>query len=383
MKEQQLLQRPATLSDTIKDTDNSGIIPIFDFSQINPESLKDEVSQLQQEDNLSNELLSRKIDLSIDCPDIEFLFKKDGIGCIPIGDIVIVKGKQKAGKSTLIACWASALLIGDYMGFTALKNNCKVVYVDTEQNQANTRRLAKKVHALCGFPIDQNNPVFIVINLRGDNPSERINFICESIRKFHPDLLFLDGAKDLIIGGDINDPKASGDVVQLLMTLTKEYHMAIVTVLHENKKDSNLRGHIGTELLNKCSECWQVQKIGNSFKTVQTESRNEPTKGFSFMLSSDNLPIPNQFIPKITAKEKTDAKKLETLKQCFKPERSIKYTELVQLYCEYGNCKKTTAQTYIKTAIIQGYLLLEIDGKYKFNYQELESGCTPIPPTPS
>ena len=382
MKEQQPRQREATLSGTFKCSDISGLNPDFDFGLINPQSILSEVEHLINEDNISEGLKARIIDLSTETSGIEFLFKKDGTGCIPVGDIVVVKGKQKAGKSTLIACWATALLKGEYMGFTAMKKDCKVIYVDTEQNPANTNILVKKVHSLCCFPVHQNHTQFTAINLRGDTPMERIKFVYEAVKKLKPDLLILDGAKDLINGGDINDSKSSSEIVQSLMTLTKNYRLSIVTVLHENKNDTNLRGHIGTELLNKCSECWQVKKVDTKFESMQTDSRNQPAKGFSFMLNSEALPVHLEHVPRISVKEKTDAKKLKTLRQCFKLENSIKYTELVNMFCKNGNCKETTAQTYITIAFDHGYLIKELDGRYKFNYQKTEQGSTPIPPTP-
>ena len=150
-----------------KDTDFSAFSSHFESHNINPESIKNHVDELlQEEKQLSEEILSRIINLDKPEPDIEFLLEKDGVGCFPTGDIGVLKGKQKAGKSTLLACWITALSKGDYMNFKALILGCLIVYIDTEQNPANTRRLIKKIHSLCGYPTNLNNPNILVINLR-------------------------------------------------------------------------------------------------------------------------------------------------------------------------------------------------------------------------
>jgi len=322
----------------------------------------------QKFNKLPEHLKALLIDLSIDEPDIEFLFEKDGIGCISLGDIVAIKGKAKAGKSTLLICLIAALLKGEYMGFKALKKDCNVRYVDTEQNRANTFRFTKKVHTICGYKTNTNKETFRTLNLRGKTPDQRSKSINEIFEYLKPALLIIDGAKDLIINGDINSPTASGEVVQQLMTLSNNYHVSIITVLHENKGDNNLRGHIGTELLNKCSECWQVTKAGDVFEVEQTDNRNEPVEGFSFILNSEKLPVAIAYAPKIAPAERLKQNKISTFRQCLPQLTRKRYNELVTLYCEYGGCKDSTALKHIKDALNWGYLIKDDSGLYKFNY---------------
>lgn len=319
-------------------------------------------------DHISDELKSRIIDLSIPLPDIEFLFEINGVGSVPLGDIVILKGKQKAGKSTLLACWITALIIGQYMEFKALRLRCVILYIDTEQNPANTRKLSKKINFLCGLPNDQNQSNIIVINLRGDNPDDRFKFIFEAVGIFNPDLLIIDGIKDLVSNSDINDPKTSGDVVQKLMTISKGNHLAIIAVLHENKNDNNLRGHLGTEAVNKCSECWQVKKVDQIFEVEQTDSRNQPAESFSFKLDERGIPIPMEYTQKTSTQDRTILKMKETFRLCLPTFVSRSYTELTNLYCEYYGCKISTSQAHVAKALQHGFLKHEEDGSYKFNH---------------
>ena len=181
-------------------------------------------------------------------------------------------------------------------------------------------------------------------------------------------MLIIDGIKDLISNGDINDPKACGEVVQTLMTISKENHLAIVTVLHENKNDTNLRGHLGSEIVNKCAECWQVKKSGQIFEVEQTDCRNQPVEGFSFTLDNEGLPIPMEYTPKVSAQERTESKSKDTFQRCLPPMKNLSYTDLTNLYCEYYGCKEATAHTHIAKGIKQRFLSKEPDGNYKFSY---------------
>ncbi len=336
------------------------------------DKLIDQIKKLSGEPDageMSAELKETMIDLSIEEPDIEFLFDKSGIGCVSVGDIIVIKGKAKAGKSTLMICWIAAVLKGEYMGFKARKTNCTALYIDTEQNPANTKRFARKVHSIIGFQLDENYPRFRAMNLRGKNPDERGRLVAEAV-KLKPDLIVVDGAKDLIPDGDINNPKTCNQTVQLLMTITKNYPVALVTILHENKKDENLRGHIGSELINKCSECWQVVKSNaNIFEIAQSESRNEPIDGFSFELNEDKLPVEVQAMPKVSRANATDQKQRDAFRRCLPLNESKGYSDLIILYMEYYGCEKSCAKTHIAVGIKKEYLVKQPNGEYQFIYE--------------
>jgi len=200
----------------------------------------------------------------------------------------------------------------------------------------------------------------------------------DAVEFLKPDLIIVDGAKDLIPDGDINNPKSCGETVQLLMAITKQYPVALVTILHENKNDSNLRGHIGTELVNKCSECWQVVKKENIFEIEQAESRNEPIEGFSFELNADKLPVEVEALPKVSRANATDQKKRDAFKECLPPDKSMKYAELAALYMEFYGCEKSSAKNHIAEGIKKKYLKKLSNGDYEFIYEidpfELQEG---------
>lgn len=328
----------------------------------------EEVVQQEQDAELSEELRCRFIDLSKPYPEIENTLSIGGVGCFPIGDIVAFKAKAKQGKTLTNTAIIVAMIKGNYMGFTALKKGLRVLFVDTEQNPLNTAKLAKKVHKLCGFDTDRSIGNFSALNLRGDSPIERRKFISEAIEAIRPDVVFIDGIKDLV-ETDINDQVESGKVTQYLMSLTIDYRIVLVAVLHTNKAitDSNMRGALGTEITNKASEVWEVKKDGDIFNVSQDISRNAPADGFSFTLNEWNEPTPIDYVPKISRTEAKFIKMEENFRESLPLLTSKTYSELCTIYSETAGVSVKTAQTHVGEAVKKKFIERGRDGNYRFN----------------
>lgn len=341
------------------------------MTEINSNSINESACSLIDPNNGLN---ARTIDVTKPDIKIDYLFERDGQDCFAVGDIQAVKGKAKSGKSTFLIGLMVTLIMGAYMGFKALINGCTCLYIDTEQNPINTAKMVRKVLSICNLPVNINNDKLIAINLRGDDPTQRKGFIQEAVEKYNPNFIIIDGIKDLIEGGDINDPKASGEAIQFFMTLTKAHNVAILTVLHENKNDMNMRGHVGTELLNKCSEVWQIKKTDKIFEAEQIENRNEASNelSFSFEFNEDHLPVLVEAPEKLPPAEKTRQKKIESFYFCLQPGIRRSYTGLNAEYCEAYGCKVTTADNDIATFLKNGYLLKdEVSKEYRFNSEKM------------
>ena len=204
------------------------------MSELKPQTFLDHVNTLIEPSQIEPEtgLQARIIHLLKEYAEIDYLIEWDGQKCFSRGDFQVIKGKAKSGKSTFMISLLVTLLIGVYMGFKALKKGCVSLYIDTEQNPINTVKMVRKVHSICSLPLNEDDKRFTAINLRGDNPTERKSFIHEALKKFEPQFIIIDGIKDLIEGGDINDEKESGKAVQFLMEITKEFNASVLTVLH-------------------------------------------------------------------------------------------------------------------------------------------------------
>lgn len=183
-----------------------------------------------------------RIDLTQHYADAEYLLSVEGIGLLAKGDIQAIKGKAKQGKTFFITALVTAVLNGKFGALKASDKDYRVLIVDTEQNKKNVARNARKIHRLCGWPENENHPRFSAIALRRYDTDERREILEGEIASLKPDLVILDGIKDLC--RNIMDNPESTDVLDLLSRLSQDNNTAICCVLHENKSsaNSNMRG---------------------------------------------------------------------------------------------------------------------------------------------
>ena len=232
-------------------------------------------------------LEQRRITPDKELPPMEFLFRLFGKPCFPRGELVGLTGKPKSGK-TFISSILMTLCFREEV-LTMLRESpepLRVLWYDTEQSDESTQDILKnrivpmllgKVYGLefmvNGNSSDQEsinykpssiNPfpseMFHVFNVRQDQWRERLPLLEAAIERFKPDLVILDGIRDLI--NDINDGVLAQDTVERLMHLASEQHCCIACILHQNKsaEDKNLRGWIGTELTHKAFEVYECEK---------------------------------------------------------------------------------------------------------------------------
>lgn len=304
-----------------------------------------------------------RVNLTKEYPKIEFLLKRDDTGVFPKGDIQAIKGKAKSGKSTLILTLSAALLKGDFNGFQAVNSNAKVLYVDTEQNARNTQLFSLKLYKLCDWDTKKEYSGFDAYALRGETAETRYNVIEHLIKELRPDIIFIDGIRDLI--ADFNDITESGDIVGRLMRLSQEYNAAVCVVLHENKADGNMRGHLGTEITNKCSEVYKVTNDKGVMRVEQTECRNIPVKDFAFMIGADGLPD-SWDIP-ATPTDRVLDEIQSRINALFEKQAEYKYTDLVNEYVESSGLGKDTAKKHIAKARAQGLIIKGENNMYEID----------------
>ena len=180
--------------------------------------------------------------------------------------------------------------------------------------------------------------------------------------------MVIDGVADLLM--NFNDIEESNRLIGDLMKLSSLNDCAIICVLHENKKadDHGMKGHLGTMLLQKSDEVYQVQKVGDKFNITTTDCRHIPLDDFSFVVNSEGFPVPVQSVATDRQMEKALAKELKVrqiLKDCFsyKPEQT--YTELVAAYMLHGAVAQPTSKKAIAWAKEHGLISIFLN-KYKY-----------------
>lgn len=202
------------------------------------------------------------------------------------GNILTVQGRAKAYKTFLVSGMVAAAL-DEGLGMNGTKDVNRVLYIDTEQSDAHTQIVLKRIYRILDMPLDADDDSVIMLALRKENATERLKIACEAIEELRPDMVVVDGVRDLV--QDFNSIDESSKVVGKLMELSAHYNCAIVTIIHQNKGDNNARGHLGTELMNKSETVLQVVRDKSVATVAPVHCRNIEVDEFSFTVI-DGLP---------------------------------------------------------------------------------------------
>ena len=212
---------------------------------------------------------------------MEFLFRLFGRPCFPRRELVAITGKAKSGKTFVTSMLMACCNMRDVLSFhREHEPPLRVLWYDTEQSDESTQDILKnRVFRMVAPAPDlfsqRSGELFDVFNVRAVEWKERRSLLKEAVERYEPDLVIVDGIRDLV--NDINDGVLAQEVMEELMHLATEHNCCIVCVLHQNKgsEDHNLRGWIGTELMNKAFEVYACEKMmpQRVFKLEQTLTR--------------------------------------------------------------------------------------------------------------
>ena len=245
-------------------------------------------------------------------PKMDFLFRLFDKPCFPRRELVAITGKAKSGKtfvtSMLMAVGSQEGSINQLPLKRIREEPLHVLWYDTEQSDESTQdilknrimKLAADKHGLAQadlFDAENNSwsgKMFDVFNVRGVAWKERRSLLCEAVTRCKPDLVIVDGIRDLV--NDINDGVLAQEVMEELLHLATEAECCIACVLHQNKsgEDHNLRGWIGTELMNKAFEVYSCEKMmpQRIFKLEQTQTRKyDIERPMYYEVNDDGLPV--------------------------------------------------------------------------------------------
>ena len=195
---------------------------------------------------------------------MEFL----GRPCFPRKDLSVFAGVAKTGKTFVTSMLMAAATTGeDDPSVLALKRirkeSLKVMWYDTEQSLETTKEImVKRIAKMVGgtFPDTQ----FFVFNVRAMTFEERKKMLGVAIESYRPDIVIVDGIADLL--PDINDGPKAIELISELLGLADANNCNITVNIHLNRsgEKSNLRGWLGSMLLQKAFEVFNCAKV---FKT--------------------------------------------------------------------------------------------------------------------
>ena len=280
------------------------------------------VEELKTEEYVQ-ELRPYWLDPREDYPEPYHMLEYKGVPFSTIGGLGAISGQKKNGKTFVLAQLMAAILGNgnertqqylpglqvpertiEYLG-----HEPKVLYIDTEMEKLNSAKVLRRVHWLCDWDMKMPNERFNVLwlkNMPKDSDTKpykrRYQLIKMAIEVVHPDVVFIDGLRDLL--ASINDEEAGTQILDELASLAEEQRMCIWCALHQNpsrkndEDDMKMRGWIGTELGNKVSDTLISIKSktanGVTFTVKQQDARSKDLDDWKFEITDDagNLGVP-------------------------------------------------------------------------------------------
>jgi len=239
-----------------------------------------------------DEILRRaEIDSAKDLVKPPVILKFDDSDVFSIGDFSCIIGKAKSKKTFLVTLLVASFMNGSASNITTIKKEGKkrIFWFDTEQSKYHVAKAEKRVRSLSNSVSDYE---LKVISLRQYTPLQRRILINHALIVRNPQkdiaLAIIDGIRDLI--SDINNPDQATDITSWLMKVTSESDLHICTVLHQNKDNTNARGHLGTEIVNKGQTIISVN-IKDRISIVEAEQcRDKEFNAFAFAIDENDLP---------------------------------------------------------------------------------------------
>ena len=232
------------------------------------------------------------VDPAINYPPPRYLFTYNGVGFSPLGGMQVITGHRKNGKSFFTVQIMAAALGSTKLGGLRLNvgegipKEPVVLYIDTEMEIENCSLMLKRVHALIDFDINQRHPRFFALWLCLESPEDRWGKVRQAIEEVNPDLIVLDGIRD--VTRDINDPDGCSELVAEVGKIARRRNACFWNAIHYNDNNEKIRGWLGTELGNKATDIFEVtkEKKGDvvSFTVKQKDGRGKDVPGWIFMV---------------------------------------------------------------------------------------------------
>ena len=236
----------------------------------------------------------------------------------PLGGIHAITGQAGNGKTMTLAQFMAAILCGEYGSLRYELGDMiphpRVLYIDTEMEEANTIAVKNRVMSLCGKPINEKNSDFTVIMLRevpetvdtnGVRTPSSVNrwrMTLKAIWEYKPTAVFIDGLLDVV--ADFNDNKECQEIIYKCMQVASHYNISVWCIVHQNPGGEKLVGHLGSFLERKVTDVFQTKKYKNdktgdvTFTVSQKKARGRDVQDWQFrVLPVDSWGRPEQVEP--------------------------------------------------------------------------------------
>ena len=256
-------------------------------SDIVSEAVSQPTAGEQEREQRRAELAALRIMTGTEVPPEEPALSVDGVGFFALDDIHAVKAKQKAGKTSALKVCVAALLGGSQFRVKAELEEPRVLYLDTEQKQADTKLIVTDVRRMTGMDDAAIDSRLFVYGLRRRNFDQLLDDLRLLIGECRPQVVIIDGIVEFI--ASFNDESQSKQLIHELLLTAENHHCAVVCVLHTNKadEDHNMRGHLGTMLAQKAGTVLECRKQGGVISVSCADARHAEMPEWSIMFDDD------------------------------------------------------------------------------------------------
>ena len=179
-----------------------------------------------------------------------------------LGNVSVISGENKAGKSSVIGAIIAGAISDepmDTIGITVAKNTNQkaIIHIDTEQPKYDHYWMNSSI--LKRAKLEKKPQGYYSFAWIGKKPSELVKnmeLTCKDMNMMHGGIhmVLIDGIGDFV--SSVNLDEASNEVTRVIMNIARKYNTHVVVVLHMNpmkvKADAKgPRGHLGSELMRK------------------------------------------------------------------------------------------------------------------------------------
>lgn len=210
------------------------------------------------------------------------------------GMLGVFIGHEKSGKSFVLSCIEAAGIGGknEILNFSLDLDGGCMLHFDTEQSAYFYDLTQRRIHRLATVAGNARN--YAAYHLRQFQPMERMEIIEHFIYNTPGlSIVIIDGYVDLT--DDYNNLEKTQAFVNRLLKWTDERKVLILGVLHVNKGDGKVRGHLGSELKNKCDFIVSVTQYESGKYNLKNPTGRFPNfPDMEFTRDSEGLPIYDQ-----------------------------------------------------------------------------------------
>lgn len=335
----------------------------------------------------------------------------NGIPFAPLGGIHAITGQAGNGKTMTLAQFMAAILCGEFGNLryelSDEKPNPRVLYIDTEMEEANTIAVKNRVMTMCGRKITEQSDDFVVVMLRevpetvndkGEKISSSVNrwrMTLKAIYEYQPTAVFIDGLLDVV--ADFNDNKECQETIYKCMQVASYYGISVWCIVHQNPGGEKLVGHLGSFLERKVTDIFQTkkdksEKTGDvTFNVKQLKARGRDVEDWQFkVLSVDSWGRPEQVKPAQPI-ERAIGDPIELVEQWFKEAKgnvewpATRQTVKDVIIRDYGKQTNKPRQDIDLQMLLNKRLLIESNVKHKGHYLLIpnDEDEMPFPPPES